>query len=117
MTVEADIRAALAHLVDDRVYPDQAPEQPQTPFIMYSQVGGRALNFLSGVPGRRNGRFQINVWAGTRDEASAVIRQVEDVLRLDSKLRAVTLSGALNDYAEPTGWHGSQQDFSIWFTD
>ncbi|VFR96537.1 miscellaneous; hypothetical/partial homology [plant metagenome] len=117
MTVEADIFQALQGLVDGRVYPDQAPEQPQTPFIMYSQVGGRPINFLSGVPGRRNGRFQVNVWAGTRDEASGLIRQVEDVLRLDSRLLAVTLSGALSDYAEPTGWHGSQQDFSIWFTD
>lgn len=116
MTVEANIFAALRGLVADHVYPDQAPETPTVPFIMYAQAGGRPVNFMAGLPDKRNGRFQINVWASTRDEASAIIRQAEDVLRLDPTLRAVTLSGALSNFSEVTGWYGAQQDFSIWFT-
>lgn len=117
MTVESNIYASLRGLVADRAYPDEAPEAPQPPFIIYSQVGGRPLNYLSGVPDKRNGRFQVNVWALTRAEASAICRQVEDALRLDPTLLAVTLSGQLSDFVEATGWYGAQQDFSIWFTD
>lgn len=117
MTVESDIYAALQGLVGGRVYPDQAPEIPQAPFIIYSQVGGRPINYLNGVPDKRNGRFQVNVWASTRDEASGICRRVEDALRLDPKLLAVTLSGQLSAYVEATRWYGAQQDFSIWFTD
>ena len=116
MTVEGDLYQAMKGFVGNRVYPDVAPQNPALPFIVYQQVGGTPLNFLSGVPDKRNGRFQINVWGETRIQAASIARQVEDAIRLDPKLLAHTLNGAYGRYEDTTGWYGMQQDFSIFFT-
>lgn len=116
MTVETDIFAALKGLVENRVYPEEAPANVVLPFIIYQQVGGDPLNFLAGVPDKRNGRFQIDVWAKSRAEASSLIRQAEDILRADAVLNADTMTGVISTKDPVTGWRGSSQDFSIWFT-
>jgi len=116
MTVEEDIRRVLSDLVEDRVYPDTTPTNPALPLIVYQQAGGTPLNFYSGAPDKRNGRFQVFVWAESREEASRIARQAEDRLRLAPELLADTLGGALSTYEPETDWYGSTQDFSIWFT-
>jgi len=115
MTVEADIFTALKGLVSNRVYPDTAPMSAPLPYIVYQQIGGEPLNFLAGVPDKRNGRFQIEVWATSRSAASTLIRQVEDAMRA-APLLADTLGGALSTWETETNLYGSMQDFSIWFT-
>lgn len=115
MTVEADIFNALKGLVSNRVYPDTAPMGAALPYIVYQQIGGDPLNFLAGVPDKRNGRFQFEVWAASRSAASTLIRQVEDTLRAPP-LVADTLGGALSSWEQETNLYGSMQDFSIWFT-
>lgn len=116
MTVEADIYNAMKGLVENRVYPDTAPAGAALPFIIYQQVGGEPINFLSGVPDRRNGRFQVDVWAASRVTASGLIRQVEDTLRGSAVLNADTMTGVIATYEPETGLYGASQDFSIWFT-
>lgn len=116
MTVEANIFNALKGLVANRVYPDEAPAGVTLPFMIYQQVGGDPINFLAGVPDKRNGRFQVDVWANTRSEASALIRQVEDTLRASAVLNADTMTGVIATKDPETGWRGASQDFSIWFT-
>lgn len=116
MTVEADIYNALKGLVSNRAYPDTALAGAALPFLVYQQVGGDPLNFLAGVPDKRNGRFQVDVWAASRATASALIRQVEDALRSSATLNADTMTGAISTYNPDTGLYGSSQDFSIWFT-
>ncbi|WP_454056035.1 DUF3168 domain-containing protein [Cupriavidus sp. Marseille-Q8015] len=115
MTVEGELKRALGGLVGDRVYPDTAPDGVQLPFIVYQQVGGTPLEFLSGVPDKKNARFQIEVWAAGRVQASGLIRQAEDIVRTDPVLLATTLTGALATYDDVLNWYGAQQDFSIWF--
>ena len=115
MSVEADLFAVLGPLVSNRAYPDVAPDGVAKPYITYQQVGGQPANFLNGVPDQRNGRFQINVWATTRSAASALIRQVEDALRLSTTLRATTQGGAVSDYEDELNLYGARQDFSVWF--
>jgi len=115
MTVEAEIRRAVAPMVEDRVFPDEAPPDTSLPYVTYSQIGGRPLTFLAGLPDKRNGRFQFNVWANTRDEANALMRAIADALELDSVLQATPL-GELAGALEPeTKLRGATQDFSIWF--
>lgn len=116
MTVEGEIVRALAGLVEGRVYPDTAPEGVRLPFIVYQQVGGAPLEFLAGVPDKKNGRFQIEVWSKRRAEASGLIRQIEDIVRTDSTLLGTTLAGALATYDDVLNWYGARQDFSIWFS-
>jgi hypothetical protein len=115
MTVEADLFTALTALTSGRVYPDVGPELGAKPYLTYQQVGGAPANFLAGIPNKRNARFQINSWATTRTEAMALIRQVEDIVRLSTVLNATTEGGAVAVYDEETHLYGARQDFSIWF--
>jgi hypothetical protein len=115
MSVESDLYGVLGPLVSGRAYPDVAPTGAVRPYIVYQQVGGVPLSFLAGIPDKRNGRFQIAAWATTRISASALIRQVEDAVRLSAALNATTEGGAVADYEEDTKLYGARQDFSIWF--
>jgi hypothetical protein len=117
MTVEADIFNALKGLVTNRVYPDVAPSGAAKPYITYQQVGGVPVNFLeSAVVGKRNGRFQFNVWADTRLAAATLSRQVEDALVTSAALHGFVLSAPVADYQEDLLLYGTRQDISIWFT-
>lgn len=115
MTVESDLFAALGPLASSRVYPDVAPADAALPYITYQQVGGQALAYLeTAVVGKRNARFQVNVWATTRTAAANLARTVEDTLVASTTLRAIPI-GAMNAEYEPdTGLYGARQDFSIW---
>lgn len=115
MSVESDIFAVLCALVANRVYPDVAPEGVAKPYFTYQQVGGPPINFLNGIPDKRSGRFQINVWSATRSQAMTLIRQAEDALRLSSALNASTQGGAVALYEEDTKLYGARQDFGITF--
>ncbi len=117
MQIEAELFAALKSLVANRVYRDVAPANvTATPWITFQQVGGAPVNFVDPtIPSMKNGRFQVNVWAASRDEAAALQRQVEDALRAATQLRPTVLTGAVAIYEEDTNLYGTRQDFSFWF--
>jgi hypothetical protein len=116
MSIETDIFNALKGLVSNRVYPDVGPENAIRPYVTYQQVGGGVLSFLEGgPPGKRNGRFQISVWAATRPEASALARQAEDAM-LSLTTLSPSAEGALIARYEPqTKLYGTIQDFSFFY--
>jgi hypothetical protein len=115
MTIEAAVFAALQSLAGGRVFPDVAPENTPVPYITYQAVGGEPVNFLSGGnPGKTNTRMQMNVWAKTRLEASALGAQVEDVMRAAVDLQPDVLTGRVATYDETTLYRGTMQDFSLW---
>jgi hypothetical protein len=115
MSMEAIVFAALRGLVNDRVFPDVAPPSTERPYITYQQVGGAGVNFIDGsLPGKRNARVQINVWADSRPLASAVARQVEDALRQVAALQPTVLSAPSATYEPDTKLRGTMQDFSFW---
>lgn len=117
MSVETIIFEALRGLVNDRVYPDVAPEQATRPYITYQQVGGEAVNFVdTAVPSMKNGRWQINVWADSRVEAAPLARLVEDTLRGITALQPTVLGAAIARFDEETKLRGTMQDFSFWFS-
>lgn len=118
MSIENSIFAALKTLVSNRVYRDIAPQTVTTlPRITFQQVGGRSLNFLdqATVPSKKNGRFQVNVWAADRETAAALSRQVEDALRADATLSTMVLNEPVAVFEEETKLYGTRQDFSFWF--
>ena len=115
MSIETLIYDALRALVDDRVYPDIAPDDCDRPYITYQQVGGRAINFIDPtVPGKRNARVQINVWADTRLEVSTLAGAIENALRAEEALQTSVLGAAVSEYDMETKLRGSRQDFSVW---
>lgn len=116
MSLEARIFAALSALVSGRVFPDIAPEGVAKPYITYQQVGGDAVNYVeAAVPDTQNARVQINVWALTRVEASALGEQAENVLRLLTDVQTTVLGARVSVHEADTNLRGARQDFSIWY--
>lgn len=114
MTVEADLYSALTGLVSGRVYPDVAPTGAARPYITYQQIGGEAVAFLESVmPSKKNGRFQINVWADTRLAVASLSVQVETALVQSTTLRAQAIGAPAWTYEVDTKLYGTNQDFSI----
>lgn len=117
MSVESIIYEALRALVNDRVYPDVAPEETPRPYITYQQVGGNSVNFVDPtIPSKKNGRWQINLWSDSRLEAAALSRIVEDTLRATVELQTTVLGAPIARYDEETKLRGTMQDFSFWFS-
>lgn len=113
MTVETAIYAALTP-VCPRVFPDFAPTATTRPYVTYQQIGGPVINPLSNAaPGKEGVSLQVNVWASTRKEAKALIKQVETALR--AALNARPQSAAFNDFDHDMQVYGSQQDFTLWY--
>jgi hypothetical protein len=114
MTIEELIYTALHGLAGGRVYPDIAPENEPTPYITFQAVGGEPMNFISGDrPDKASTRMQVNVWAQTRIEASALGAQVEDAMRAATDLQPEVLTGRIATYDETTKYRGTMQDFSL----
>lgn len=116
MILEATIFNALHELVDNRVFPDFAPEGTPRPFITYQAVGGSPINMIDGtVPDKELTRVQVNVWASKRLEASDLGKQVENTLRAVTALQATVLTGRIATFDEATKLRGTMQDFEFFF--
>lgn len=115
MTVETDIFDTLGPLVDDRVFPDDAPLNVARPFITYQQVGGEAVTFLENtLPSKKNGRFQINSWATTRVASAALARQAEAAMNAATVFQARPLGDLIAIHNPDFDLYGSSQDFTVW---
>lgn len=114
MALEVDLNTLLKTLCP-RVYPDVGPEPlPMRPYVTWQQAGGEAITFLDRtLPGKRNARVQINVWADTRLSANALAMQIEDALRLSQAFQAAPLAALIADYELELKLYGTIQDFSI----
>lgn len=113
-TVEAAIFDTLKTLVGNRVYPDLAPIGAARPFIVYGQVGGQALSFLEkALPDKKHGRFQIDVYAGSRMACAAVALQVESAMTAATAFQCRALGAPVSTYEPDVIIFGSQQDFSV----
>lgn len=116
MNIETQIYAALQEFVDERVFPDVAPEGTARPYITYTGAGGQPLSFLDGsAPDKEFARVQINVWCDTRIEASDLGKVVELALRANATLQTQVVTGRVSTFDETTQYRGTMQDF-IFFT-
>ena len=115
MTIEADIYDTLKGLVGNRAFPDVAPLSTTRPYITYTQIGGEAVSFMErGLPSKKHGRFQVNVWGDTRASVSAVILQVEAAMDAATAFQAEAVGAPSSDYDPDIPVYGSIQDFSVW---
>lgn len=117
MTVEADLFNAIKGLVSNRAYPDVAPVGTAKPYLVFTQAGGVSVTFLeNAVPDKKNGRFQIGVWATTRAQAASIALQVESAIVTSTTFQGKPLDAPVSVYEADTQLYGSLQDFSIWST-
>lgn len=68
--------AGLAALVDSRVYPIVAPQDPERPYLTYQLISRESEPTHDGPSGLDNPRLQIDTWASTYVEAGQVAKQV-----------------------------------------
>lgn len=116
MTIESDLFDALSGLVDGRVYPLRADPETPRPFITYQQVGGRSVSFLeTGVVGKRNARFQVNVWSDDYQQAASLMRSASVALITSTTLRATPLGEPVGRFEDDVELFGAEADFSVWF--
>lgn len=114
MTVEADLFNVLKAICP-RAYPDIAPTNTIRPYVTYQQIGGKAVSYVDpSIPSLKNGEYQINIWADTRTQASAMALQIEAALITANAFQARPLSAPASDYDYDMLVYGSRQDFSIW---
>jgi|SRR5690625_765535 len=73
--------AAVAALVDDRIYMTQAPEDVDQPFIVWTMVSNVPYNTLACVPDSDQQRIQLDGYARDQEDArklaSAIMRALE----------------------------------------
>lgn len=115
MSIDTLITAALAPLVDGRVYPDVAPDKPVLPYIVYQQVGGAGLVFLEGtLPDHEGCRIQVATWGARRVDVTALAKQAEAALIAAAQLQTEPLGGRVSDHEPDTKRYGARQDFMVW---
>lgn len=115
MTIEADLHSLLAPLAAGGAFPDAADDDAVAPYIVYQQVGGISTQFVErALPSKKNGRFQVAVWAATRKEAAAIGLQIENAMLLTTAFQVELVGGPIADRDSVTKLRGSRQDFSIW---
>lgn len=113
---EADIVNAIGALVSTRIYPDVAPVDVVTPFAVWQQVGGYAINYLEPqASDKRNARIQITIWSDSRMETMALIRNVETEM-VKSPIFANVNGAPVALYDSATKQYGAAQDFSVMVT-
>ena len=99
----------------ERTFPDVAPEDTATPYVVWHILGGRSVQYVEGdLASRRNALVQINVWHESRAVANQLSLQIEDAMVAHTTLRAEVQGGLQSAYDEDAHLRGSMQDFSVW---
>lgn len=115
MSTVAQFVTAVGALVDNRFYPQVAPEKTKLPYATYAFVGGVAQSFMEGANSDlRNQRVQINLWAKTDAEAWSLINDISDVI-VSGNINGTPEGAPIMAHSQPPNMRGQQQDFMIWF--
>lgn len=114
-SAESIVYGALRALVEDRVYPDEAPFGAVRPYIVYQAVGGQDTNTTDGPADLQNCRMQVAVWADSRAVATSTMRAAFAALTVDA-IRGVPIGAPVSTYESDTKLYGSRLDYSLWFT-
>lgn len=110
------VLTTLLLTVCEEVSPDFADFDTPRPYVTYQQIGGQVVVPLgSALPGTLNAEVQINVWADTRLEASALMLAIQSLLIQSVTVIARPLAAAVSDFDSDIPVYGSRQDFTIWY--
>lgn len=115
MTMEADL-TALLKTVSARVFPDFAPSGTAVPWVTYQHIGGQPFRYTDGSAANiRHTTLQINVWAGSRQAALALMRQIEDAIcnPAATPFVAQPMAEPMSLVDDDGPLYGCTQDFSI----
>lgn len=114
MSMESDLQALLLTLCP-RVFPVVAKDAPARPYLVWQPIGGQTLRFLANTPAdKRNTLLQVSVWADRSNDATTLIRQIEEALCAAPTLTVEPQGEAISTYEDDTQLYGALQRFSIY---
>jgi uncharacterized protein DUF3168 len=112
--------AGVAARAADRVYTEVLPQAPAVPAVVFTEVAGDDDVALDGPTGSSSRRVQIDSWAKTRAEATALGLAVKAALADHAgaaaglSVEGVFLLSERWDFDAETSLYRTSQDFEIW---
>ena len=112
--------AGVAALVAERVYTEVLPQGPTVPAVVFTEVAGDEDLALDGPTSTSTRRVQIDSWARTRAEATALGLAVKMVLAGHAgaaaglEVQGTFLLAERWDFDAETSLYRTSQDFEIW---
>jgi hypothetical protein len=112
--------AGVAARAADRVYTEVLPQAPTVPAVVFTEVAGEDDVALDGRTGASSRRVQIDSWAKTRAEATALGLAVKSALADHVGAAAgLSVDGAFLlterwDFDAETSLYRTSQDFEVW---
>lgn len=101
--IEKTIQQRLSALAGGRVYGGVAPTPVVRPYITHFHVGGELGMTFSGADGSDAGAVQIDCWADSRGEATALAWEVKRLLEVqDAVFAASSIRRLPGDYESDT---------------
>lgn len=119
MSLETDIfdalsgAAAVAALVAARIYPLLLKQGCAMPAIVYSPITSRPVVSLQGPSGLEGNTVQIDAWALTLAEASAVLVAIEAAMGAATTF-SIVHGPRRSWYESAPELYRAQRDFSVW---
>lgn len=117
MTIESTINAALLASPSFKgiaVRPGFVEESDVPPYVVYQKIHEQRPSDLQGDSGISNAHFQIDVYATTNLQATALRDAARVALLASPSLNAV-MTAATSSFDMPTRLFREMQDFSMWF--
>lgn len=114
--------AAVAALAADRVYTEVLPQAPAVPAVVFTEVAGDEDYALDGPTGASSRRVQVDAWAKTRAEATALANAVKAALSGHAGAAAgFAVEGAFLlserwDFDAETSLYRTSQDYEMWIS-
>lgn len=112
MTIQQQFVVALAGVAGGRIYPSIAPDNPTTPFVVYSRIAETPeTTFANGRP-LSNTRFQIDAY--DRSYAGAVALRDAVLGALDAWAVRPVLLSETDSFDDVVKLHRITIDVSVW---
>lgn len=68
--------AGLIALTSTRIYPDDLPQSPTYPAVVFNMISGPRVHAMGSDPGLTYPRYEFTCWGSTKASARAVALQV-----------------------------------------
>lgn len=94
----------------EKTYPKKAPQNVQTPYIIYHVISDVSNQCFSGATYQNDIRFQVDIWAKTYNECKQLKKQVLDSL---IGFKSSNNIFCMDDYESDTELYREMIDFKL----
>ena len=114
--------AGVTALAGDRVYSEVLPQSPTLPAVVFNEVAGMDDYALDGPTGAASRRVQVDAWAKTRAEATALGTAVAAALSGHAgaaaglEVQGTFLLSERWGFEPATQLYRTGQDYEVWLS-